>query len=242
MRYEVFGGIGATNFLGELGGADGPSGYIKDLEFSMTRPCYTLGARYMLTQRIGLSSSISHGMLRGDDKKTNEEYRSARNLNFRSPIVEFSTRLEYSILTPKKGHRYSLRKVRGRGGFRFQFDAFLGLGIFYFNPKGYDEESDKWVKLRPLGTEGQNYAETRKPYSRVSLSMPVGLSVKYILNRKWNIGLEYGLRPTLTDYIDDVSTTYADPTLIALNTKESDKCFNIKAFELLSRSLLRWQV
>jgi len=218
MRYEVFGGVGATNFLGELGGSNGTSGYIKDLEFSMTRPCYTLGARYMLTRKLGWQASLSHGMLRGDDKKTEEQYRRARNLNFRSPIVELATRLEYSILTPKKGHRYSLRKVRGRAGVRFQADIFLGIGVFYFNPKGYDEETQEWVKLRPIGTEGQNYAKTRKPYSPVSVSFPVGFNVKYILNRKWNIGLEYGMRPTLTDYIDDVSTTYADPEQIGQNS------------------------
>ncbi len=223
MRYEVFGGVGATNFLGELGGSNGSAGYIKDLEFSMTRPCYTIGGRYMLTENLGWQASISHGWVKGDDKKTTEQYRSARNLNFRSQIVEVGTRLEYALLQTSKGHRYNLRKVKGRAGNRVTLDIFAGVAAFYFNPKGYDEETDKWYKLRPLGTEGQNYAKTRKPYSRISMSFPVGFNAKYMLNRKWSIGLEYGIRPTLTDYIDDVSGTYADPELIAENASESDK-------------------
>ncbi len=222
MRYEIFGGIGATNFLGELGGSNGTAGYIKDLELSMTRPCYTIGGRYMLTENLGWQASISHGWVKGDDKKTEEQYRKARNLNFRSQILEVGTRLEYSIIQSSKGHRYNLRKVKGRAGNRFTCDIFAGVAAFYFNPKGYDAETDKWYKLRPLGTEGQNYAKTRKPYSPVSVSFPVGLNAKYILNRKWSIGLEYGIRPTLTDYIDDVSGTYADPDLIASNSGESD--------------------
>lgn len=222
MRYEVFAGVGATNFLGDLAGSDGAAGYIKDLELSMTRPCYTVGGRYLLTKNIGWQASISHGWVKSDDKKTNEQFRSGRNLNFRSQILEVGTRLEFSLLEPVKGHRYNLRKVKGRAGNRFTLDAFVGIAAFYFNPKGYDYETDKWYKLRPLGTEGQNYAETRKPYLPVSISFPVGLNAKYILNRKWSVGLEYGIRPTLTDYLDDVSNTYADPDLIAANSGQSD--------------------
>jgi hypothetical protein len=222
MRYDVIFGVGATNFLGELGGSDGPSGYIRDLEFSMTRPAYMIGARYLLTSKLGWQASVSHGILRGDDKKAGNEFRKERGLNFRTQIVEFGTRLEYQVFSPKTGSRYNLRNVRGKANIRFTADLFAGVACFYFNPKGYDEVTQKWYKLRPIGTEGQNYMETRSPYSRFSMSFPVGINAKYLLNRKWSVGLEYGIRPTLTDYIDDVSTSYADPELIAQHSGLED--------------------
>jgi hypothetical protein len=40
---------------------------------------------------------------------------------------------------------------------------------------------------------------------------PLGVGVKYNLNPKMNIGFEIVYRFTTTDYIDDVSTTYAGP-------------------------------
>jgi hypothetical protein len=42
----------------------------------------------------------------------------------------------------------------------------------------------------------------------VQFAIPFGVGFKYALDKKSSIGLEYGLRKTFTDYIDDVSTTY----------------------------------
>jgi hypothetical protein len=36
----------------------------------------------------------------------------------------------------------------------------------------------------------------------------MGGGIKWAVDRRWLIGLEYGFRKTFTDYIDDVSTTY----------------------------------
>lgn len=49
--------------------------------------------------------------------------------------------------------------------------------------------------------------EDQKPseYSNVQPAIPFGLGVKYVLNPKWYIGLEYGARKTFFDYIDNVS-------------------------------------
>ena len=36
----------------------------------------------------------------------------------------------------------------------------------------------------------------------------MGAGLKYALNDAWNIGVEFGVRMTFTDYLDDISTTY----------------------------------
>jgi hypothetical protein len=213
MRYEVYYGTGATNFLGELGGANREgTNFVRDLEFSMTRPMLQLGIRYRILEALSTKVMFTYGWLRGDDQLTMEQYRSNRNLHFRSPIFEFSGQLEYSIIKEKQGHRYNLRRVRGIKGFKTNTYFFVGVGGLYFNPRA--KLDGKWYSLQPLGTEGQGLVPTRKPYSRFTVCIPYGIGFKYGMNRRWNIGLELGVRKTFSDYLDDVSTTYYDNTLI----------------------------
>lgn len=42
-------------------------------------------------------------------------------------------------------------------------------------------------------------------YSNVQVAMPFGLGMKYILNPKWYVSLEFGARKTFFDYLDNVS-------------------------------------
>ncbi|PKP17964.1 MAG: hypothetical protein CVU05_14540 [Bacteroidetes bacterium HGW-Bacteroidetes-21] len=213
MRYEMFYGLGATNFLGELGGANREgTNFVRDFEVNMTRPLVQVGIRYRALETIAIKTTLSYGRLKGDDALTGEQFRSNRNLHFRSPLVEFSTQLEYSIIKERTGHRYNLRRVRGIKGFKTNTYFFVGVGGFWFNPRAkYD---GKWYSLQPLGTEGQGLVPTRPKYSRVSVCIPYGIGFKYSVNRRWNVGLEFGTRKTFTDYIDDVSSTYYDNTLI----------------------------
>lgn len=218
MRYEVFYGIGGTNFLGELGGANKQgTNFLADFEYSMTRPLLSLGFRYMLLEKVSTKVMLSYGWLKGDDKTTTEKYRSYRNLNFYTPLVELAVQGEYHITKERVGHRYNLRRVRGVKGIKLNTYFFAGIAGFWFNPKGKDQNG-KWQSLQPLGTEGQNVSPVRKKYSRIQVAIPFGIGFKYGVNRKWNIGLELGVRKTFTDYLDDVSTTYYDNAAIEANS------------------------
>jgi hypothetical protein len=42
-------------------------------------------------------------------------------------------------------------------------------------------------------------------YSNVQVAIPLGAGVKYILNPKWYMALEFGVRKTFFDYLDNVS-------------------------------------
>ncbi len=42
-------------------------------------------------------------------------------------------------------------------------------------------------------------------YSNVQAAIPFGLGLKYIVNPKWYIGAEFGVRTTFFDYLDNVS-------------------------------------
>ncbi len=223
LRYEIIGGVGATSFLGELGGADKVgTHFLNDFEISTTRPLFFVGGRYKLYERLAYKTGFFWGWLSGDDKKTKEPARSYRNLSFRSQIIEFNNQLEYSIIKEPRSHKYSIQKVPGSGSwlnFKTNTYVFTGINVIYFNPKTM--YNGKWVALQPLGTEGQGVIDTRKKYSRISVSVPVGLGFKWSLDRLWCIGLEYGYRITFTDYLDDVSKSYVSSNLFQNETTKA---------------------
>ena len=86
---------------------------------------------------------------------------------------------------------------------------FTGVSVFHINPKA--KLNGTWYDLQPLGTEGQGIDPSQKPYSLWQFSIPIGIGFKYAFDKQWGIGLEYGIRKTFTDYIDDVSTNYYVP-------------------------------
>ncbi len=222
--FEVYAGIGITNFLGDLGGANQiGTNFAKDLDIEATRPVLTIGGKYFYHPRIAQRLSLSYGWLRGDDKWTREPARENRSLNFRTPIFEVNTGFEIYLLTesaPK--NRYALSRARTKGQNPVGIYLFGGVGGFYFNPKGQmlkenDPSYGEWVALQPLRTEGQGWVNTRSPYQRFQLCVPMGLGFTFRLAPEWRLGLDLGLRKTFTDYVDDVSTQYVDPAVFNLN-------------------------
>lgn len=212
LRHEVIFGVGTTNFMGELGGADqAGTHFARDFEISYTRPLLHAGYRYKLSPSFSVKAGVWYGWVYGDDAKTADIHRNARNLSFRSPIVELGGNIEYHIIKEKFGHRYDLRRIRGKGNTPSLY-VFTGVNGFWFNPKAKYVDGS-WVALQPLGTEGQGIIDTRDPYSRISWSVPVGFGMNFLIDRNWGVGFEYGVRYAMTDYIDDVSTTYIDQGL-----------------------------
>lgn len=217
-RYRWEGGvdIGAANFLGDLGGANQiGTHFVKDLELSLTRTAFGAHVRYRSNRYIGYRANFMYGKINGNDALTTERYRHNRNLNFKSNVFEFSTVLEFYISKERPGHIYNYKKLHGWRHIDIQSYGFIGVGGFYYNPKSI--HYGQWYELRPLHTEGQGFKPDVKMYSRFSVCLPMGMGFKYAINRRWNVGLEYGLRLTFTDYIDDVSTVYVDPALLYAN-------------------------
>lgn len=213
-RKELVGGIVASNFLGDLGGANviGSNG-LRDLDWPATRPGGSFGYRYRTGKSNAVKGMLHIAYLSGDDQKTQERFRNNRNLNFRTPIIELSGQFEWLLTRQREGHRYKLKGVQGWRHISFESYVFIGAGLMWFNPQGRYTDGN-WVNLKPLNTEGQGLAPTRKPYHRVQPVIPVGLGIKYAVNPQWSVGIEYGIRKTFTDYIDDCSSTYYDNNAI----------------------------
>lgn len=202
-------GIGASNFLGELGGRDQiGSDFIWDLEPSQSRPALHIDYLYYLKRTVALRAGLTYGMAAGNDNLTEETFRKNRNIHFRSHLLELSLMAQIDLITfypSGAAGTPASQRVRPSGSVLY---GFAGIGGLYFNPQA--KYRGDWVDLRPLGTEGQNQPNGPSKYSRITPVIPVGLGYRYIINREWSVGIEVSYRKTFTDYIDDTSTDYYD--------------------------------
>ncbi len=206
-KYEIVGGLGVTNFLGDLGGANRVgTHFIRDYDVPSLRPVLHGGFRYKDSRYWAAKGSINFGWLYGNDRLTHEIYRQNRNLSFRSPVAEISAQFEGYFTKEKQGHLYKIKNVKGWKNIDISGYLFAGLGATWFNPRAKYE--GKWYSLQPLGTEGQGLPGGGNKYHRVTMVFPVGIGGKYAINKQWSVGLEIGVRYSLSDYMDDVSTVY----------------------------------
>ncbi len=211
-RHELVFGAGTAEFMGDLGGGKGVgTHFVKDFDIQAGRWAFMAGYGYKLSERFTLRTGLYYGRVYGSDRFTSEYARNGRNLTFRSPIIELNEVVEFSLLRETYGHRYHIKRAKGRKPTPNIY-IFAGIGGFFFNPRAQYLDG-KWYSLQPLGTEGQGYVSTRKKYSRIQMSIPFGVGMNALINRSWGIGFDFGFRYTLTDYIDDVSSTYVSPDI-----------------------------
>lgn len=191
----------------ELGIFIGTAYYIGDLNpnkhFTKTNSSGGIVYRYNFNPRWAFKVSALFGQLEGSDKETN--YNNDRNLSFRSPISEISTQIEFNF--------FNLYTQKGKNNFSPYM--FVGLSAFSFNPQAQLSDN-QWYDLQPLGTEGQGLDKypNKDYYSLTNVSMPFGIGLKVNFLKNFSFGVEWGMRKTWTDYIDDVGGTYADNDLL----------------------------
>lgn len=185
-----------------MAGVTGYNGDLTRSSFKGMGPAISADIKYLLPNDfLLLRAGISYGTIGGNDKNSSDPSIQPRNLNFRSNIFEGNLCLEVNILDPNEYTGYPY--------------IFAGVGLFHFNPYTYDNNNQK-TYLQPLGTEGQGLAAypNRAVYSLTQFCVPFGVGWKYKINEKFDLIYELGFRYTNTDYLDDVSTTYANPQIL----------------------------
>jgi len=214
-RY-LSGGISldATNYFGDLA----PKTEAASTDISFTRPAFSIFSSYRYAPNLTFRGSFSWGRLKGDDFESADPYgeesrfRYVRNASFRNDIKELAFIAVWDIFG---NHGTFLNRVA------FTPYIFAGAAIFHHNPKAIAPDFDKfgqplaeageWVPLQPLGTEGQfsEHYDVKK-YSRIQPSIPLGIGIRALLNKRWDFEFEVGYRYLFTDYVDDVSGLYVD--------------------------------
>lgn len=180
--------LGASTYYGDLN---------TDYGLHFIRPAGGAFYRYSFNPYIALKGMVNYTQVGGADRYSNNDFQKIRNLSFQSDIFEAALVAEFNFFRFETGDKYH------------RFTPYLsgGIGFFYFTP--YARFQGKLYNLRLLGTEGQNTPEyTDRRYKPYSLCFPVGAGIKYWVKPGVNFSCEILNRFTMTDYLDDVSTTY----------------------------------
>ncbi|MGB1076367.1 MAG: DUF6089 family protein [Flavobacteriales bacterium] len=195
----------------ELGAIAGTSYYIGDLNpkrhfAGRFHPGFGGFFRYNLDSRISFRAQYFQGTVEAWDEDSNLAWQQNRNLHFRNSIQEASLLAEINYLDHKIGNPDD------------HLTAYLFTGLAFYAHMPEASVDGNWFPLAPLGTEGQGttWGEAMgiEPYSTSGFSLPFGFGFKVNIGPFAAFNLEWGMRKTWTDYLDDVSTNYADPVVL----------------------------
>ncbi len=207
-RMEAGLSAGFMNCSTDLGGNKGNGKkFLKDVNWKYSKP--SGGIYFSITHHdlVGIRFAFTAGSITANDSilKTKDHpatLRYMRNLHFRSRILEWSTTMEFHpfYLSPSASPQVSPYVL-------------LGIGFFRFEPKAYID--GHWASLQPLHTEGQGFMEypKRMEYKLRQINIPLGFGAKYDLSNLLAVRVEFEYRILCTDYLDDVSQQYIDPSL-----------------------------
>jgi len=188
-------GIGAAHYFGDLN----TRAHINRPKFAATAFFRKNFGNYIAV-RVGASfAQLGYSDIYND----HNEYMQKRNLSFNSNVWELALQGDFNFF----------RFMPGEPGYNFTPYVTFGVGVFNYDPFAM-LQGQKYF-LRPLNTEGQGTTQypDRKPYGSMAFSIPFGAGVKYCINERINVGFEIVHRVTGTDYLDDVSKTYVDPSI-----------------------------
>ncbi len=187
---------GTSNYLGEMGGEEQTRrDFIWDMKLNQSRTLFGAFMRYRINHSLAFNYGLTYARIQGNDALSTNPARRARNLNFRNDMVELYGRFEYYFFDEKD--------VGNHGRYLVDFQAFVFAGVAAIAHAPKTHYNGEWVSLRPLMTEGQKY-------TLVTAGSPVGLGFFFTHKRRHRFGWEISWTPTLTDYLDDVSTVYVD--------------------------------
>lgn len=203
-------GVGTSNYYGDVVPINRPvTSTVENIRWNVS-----FDFTRHFSPKFSGNVALTWARIAGDDNKLENvallQNAFMRNAHFRNDIQELSFKGIFNLIAESRNYRNRSTIIPY---------VFAGIAFFHHNPvakvpvsfKGSEASPGDWVSLQPLKTEGQGlpgYSNT--PYSLFSASIPFGIGVKYKLNKKFDLGLEIGLRYSLTDYLDDIGGNYAN--------------------------------
>jgi hypothetical protein len=189
QKTEIGGLLGLSTYYGDVVNTFDPS----TLKFAGG-----LFLRYHLGERFAMRFNLNYARVMGADSNSKDsEFQRNRNMSFYSDIYEFSGVVEYNLIADRnKGRRVRTPVIPY---------IYAGIGAFYYEPWRENPATGQPVKLRPLQTDGSSY-------SSVAICAPVGMGVRFYLNRTWQLGFDMGIRFTSTSHLDDIDGNSVYPS------------------------------
>jgi hypothetical protein len=186
MKTEIGFQAGVAYYLGDLNEV----GHFKS---GHTHRAWGFVLRQPISDRFAWKNSFVITKLSGNDADSELQTNQNRNLSFSTKFYEFSSQIEFNFF---RYHSFVIRN-------HISPYIFTGMSFFRFNPTA--ELNGNEYNLREFRTEGQ-----ADMYKRLQFALPFGAGIKFKFSHRIMFALEYGLRKTFTDYLDDVSTKYPD--------------------------------
>jgi len=213
--WELGGGIGAANYMGEIGGTLKTKDWGgADIAYKASRLTVAGFGRRMLSYRFYANFQLSYIWIYANDSYAIGTGREFRNQSFTNHMGEGLAMLEW--------HPFIIKDLGGKKTFNADMHIFFasGAGMIYHNPTAIINGSK--VSLPPLVTEGPG-----KSYGAFQFVVPVAMGAfvtfkgrnhLYRISKQGRgkglkvhrIGITVNYRYTYFDYLDDISSTYPD--------------------------------
>jgi outer membrane protein OmpA-like peptidoglycan-associated protein len=185
QSWEIGATAGAANYLGDL---------VRPATFTFqeTNLYGGLFLRRNVDEHWSLRLGANYARLSGDDLNFIEEAdRRGRNFSFKTNLFEGNGLIEYSPF-PRLNSAGEARKVLPY--------FFAGLGLAYTKPDVNFNEGSTTVDAATI-------ARDRADVKNIAVAFPFGAGFRFPIGDKHQVGIEAGMRPVQSDYIDGISQT-----------------------------------
>lgn len=191
--------------VGEIGISVGAGHYFGDINPNMglQRPGVAFGLFYkkQFGDYVALRFQGQFTDLAYSDARSKNSVQRQRNLSFNSDVYSVALRGDFNFF----------RFVPGSNQYFFTPFVSIGVGRFWYNPYAYVPGKSSPVFLQTLNLENASISD----YGSNAMIYPIGFGFKYNLRQNINIGFELTHNITSTDYLDDVSGVYRDPSSLS---------------------------
>lgn len=194
-KFEANGGIGTTQFFGDVGGYSVTENILgfRDFSFNQTRMNLSASLRYRIMIDVAVRFNLGVGYLHATDNRGSNEQRGYDAVTY---IFEPSFIGEYYFIKNDAENSYIF--IKGRGKMfetlikSLDFYVMGGIGGLSYNAKGNDA-----LVARGLKNKG------------FTVTFPIGVGTSFIYSPDFNFGIEMGYRYAATDYLDGYTSQYS---------------------------------
>ena len=166
-----------------IGGLNYTGDLVRNYNFKFIKPAATGLFRTNLNKALSFRAGIVAGQLGADDAT--------------QPIDRFAVSRDSSFAANGSSSAFDI----------FLFEASAVMEYHFLDWKS-EKSMIRWTPylfagFAVFGISGQN--EKPVEYSDIQPAIPFGAGIKYILNPKWYLGVEFGARKIFFDHLDNIS-------------------------------------
>jgi hypothetical protein len=194
-RYELTGGVGMTQFFGDVGGYSNTDNFagLKDFSFLQTRFDISAGMKYRVRSNLNARINLNFGYFHSTDMHGSNETRAieATTMFFEPDLIG-----EFYFIKHKSERSYLIMKGRRRVSRPIlpllDFYVFTGIGGISYN-----------VNFTEPPVSGSTKTKGFAPV------IPGGIGMNLIFSKELNFGLELGGRYSFSDYLDGYTSEFS---------------------------------